>query len=429
MILAALCLIVAARGAPYSLGHTTVTWSDPARPGRTVAADVWYPADVAGDDVPIADAPGDGFPVIAFGHGYLMSTARYQYLWEGLVPEGYVMALPTTGGELFPDHAAFALDLAFLVTRLEQEGSTPGSLFEGEISDLGAVGGHSMGGGASVLAAASATTLEAVFNLAAADTNPSAIAAAASVTAPSLMLAGSNDCVTPIDQHQRPIHDALGSTCKHLVVLDGASHCQFAEPDFFCNLGETCTASMSEAEQHALTLAFVRSWLGAILGADGSAWAEWMAALGGPGVLSWEGFCNPGPLSYCAATPNSTGLPAVISIVGSTSVAADDLQLVTSQAPANQFGLFFYGLAQLELPFGNGLRCVGGGGVGVQRLSVALSSAAGVFVHDLDYGAPPAPAGALLPGSTWNFQCWFRDPAAGGADFDLSDGLVLVFEP
>jgi hypothetical protein len=33
-----------------------------------------------------------------------------------------------------------------------------------------------------------------------------------------------------------------------------------------------------------------------------------------------------------------------------------------------------------------------------------------------------------MPG-THRFQCWFRDPAAGGASFDLSNGLEVTFVP
>ena len=45
----------------------------------------------------------------------------------------------------------------------------------------------------------------------------------------------------------------------------------------------------------------------------------------------------------------------------------------------------------------------------------------------MDYAQPPADL--FVPGSTWNLQAWFRDPVAGGAAFDLSDGLGLTFCP
>ena len=37
--------------------------------------------------------------------------------------------------------------------------------------------------------------------------------------------------------------------------------------------------------------------------------------------------------------------------------------------------------------------------------------------------------GNFLPGATWNFQRWSRDPAAGGSAFNLSNGLSITFAP
>ena len=42
-------------------------------------------------------------------------------------------------------------------------------------------------------------------------------------------------------------------------------------------------------------------------------------------------------------------------------------------------------------------------------------------------GLPLPPPGKILPGETWHFQAWFRDPAAGGAFFDLSNALSVTF--
>ena len=39
-----------------------VAWADPARANRLVNAEVWYPADVPGDGVPVAAPPEGGFP-------------------------------------------------------------------------------------------------------------------------------------------------------------------------------------------------------------------------------------------------------------------------------------------------------------------------------------------------------------------------------
>ena len=128
--------------------------------------------------------------------------------------------------------------------------------------------------------------------------------------------------------------------------------------------------------------------------------------------------------NHCLATPNSSGQPAAISASGSTSLAANDLALAAQPVPAGQNGIFFYGPTQAQLPFGNGFQCVTGQLV---RLDV-VTAVGDLLAFDVDYATLP-PQVPITAGSTWNFQAWFRDPAAGGANFNLSDGLELAFVP
>jgi len=135
---------------------------------------------------------------------------------------------------------------------------------------------------------------------------------------------------------------------------------------------------------------------------------------------------NSGPqpvgTSYCVSVPNSTGLASTISATATlsspnvASVAANDLTLTAINVPANQNGLFFYGLGQTQAPLGNGFLCVSGT---TGRLPAVNSGPAGILTHMVDYTMPPSPATQILPGSTWNFQAWFRDPAGGGAFFNF----------
>ena len=128
--------------------------------------------------------------------------------------------------------------------------------------------------------------------------------------------------------------------------------------------------------------------------------------------------------NYCSVVPNSSGSPALMSAFGSASVAANNLTLEAQPVP-QQPGLFYYGPLQTQLVFGNGFRCVSGQ---VGRLTVS-SPIAGVLSHALDVTNPPSIAVLITAGSTWNFQAWYRDPAAGGASFNLSDGLEVTFTP
>ena len=133
--------------------------------------------------------------------------------------------------------------------------------------------------------------------------------------------------------------------------------------------------------------------------------------------------------NYCEGLVNSTGSRADISWSGSTSHLANALTLSASGLPSNQLGLFFYGPNQIQIAFGNGLRCVGGA---VFRLNPPQQiSPFGDISRNVDFNAAPMSSGTglVLPGSRWNFQFWYRDPIAGGANFNLSNGLTAPICP
>jgi hypothetical protein len=147
-------------------------------------------------------------------------------------------------------------------------------LFYQRIDSMSCVMGHSMGGGAAFLAAQQSPSIKAIATLAAAETSPSAINAAASLSIPALLLAGGNDCVTPPSGHQIPMYNSLQSDCKTYISINGGSHCQMAEYNFYCAFGEaTCSPSpaISRAQQHLVINRYLTPWLQSILKGDETA--------------------------------------------------------------------------------------------------------------------------------------------------------------
>ena len=133
------------------------------------------------------------------------------------------------------------------------------------------------------------------------------------------------------------------------------------------------------------------------------------------------------PVSVCSTAPNSAGPGAVIGSLGTTSVVAADLTLTVTGAIPDGNGLFYYGPNSIQVPFGDGFRCAGGA---TERLFPLVSlDGSGDGSHALDFASPPVGSGPnmVTPGSTWTFQFWYRDNAAGGAGFNLSDGLEATF--
>jgi glucose/arabinose dehydrogenase len=131
--------------------------------------------------------------------------------------------------------------------------------------------------------------------------------------------------------------------------------------------------------------------------------------------------------SYCVAAPNSSGPGATIASSGSTSISAEDFVLEISGGPPGATSMFFYGSNPTSTPFGDGFLCVDPPNY---RLRPPLQlSAQSTGSYAIDYQNPPLVEATILAGSTWCFQCWYRDPAFGGTGFNTTDGLRASFCP
>lgn len=134
--------------------------------------------------------------------------------------------------------------------------------------------------------------------------------------------------------------------------------------------------------------------------------------------------CECGVTSYCVANANSTGSAASITGTGTVSITVNDFGLTAGPVP-NQPGIFFYAAGQLQIPFGEGFRCVGAGTI--YRLNPPVMATGNQLVRAIDLNAlPSGPVGST---DTWNFQAWYRDPTGGPSGFNLSDAIEVTFCP
>ncbi len=176
---------------------------------------------------------GFGVPAIAFGHGWLQPTSRYEELLRHLASWGVVAAAPATQLGALPSHRQFAVDL-----RSALDLCVGVQLGNGEVSvdpdKLGLVG-HGMGGGCAVLTAAVDDRCRAVATLALAETMPSAVAAARECTMPGLHLAAGKDRVAPPIGHAQPVVKAWGGPVL-LRTLPKASHLGFLQGQHWTDL-------------------------------------------------------------------------------------------------------------------------------------------------------------------------------------------------
>lgn len=283
----------------FPIGHTSATYIDPSRNDRQIPTEIYYPGQTEGENVPIAAGV---FPVLSFGHGFVMTLDAYLNFSNLLVPQGYILMLPNTETSFSPSHADLGLDLAFLISAMQDDGNDPGSLFYGAVADESAVMGHSMGGGASFLAAAAETGITAIANFAAAITSPSSVTAAASTEIPALMFSGSADCVTPPSQHQQPMYDSLASDCKTLVSVTGGGHCYFADYNLLCTFGEnSCSPNLTitREQQQDATFDLLIPWLAFTLKGDAAAWEEFNDSLQSSSRITYQQDCQLSGMVTC----------------------------------------------------------------------------------------------------------------------------------
>ncbi|MFZ9914038.1 MAG: alpha/beta hydrolase family protein, partial [Phycisphaerales bacterium] len=268
LVLAACCSTVHADSSlpgPFAVSQRTVTVTRPN--STTFSAQIRYPATATTASAPFNAAAGPA-PAITFGHGFLTAVDLYDSTMDHLASHGYIVIATTSGGELFPNHANYALDMRYCLTWLEQQDALKSSWLFGAVDQSAfGVSGHSMGGGASALAAAADPRIKALCTLAAAETNPSSSAAMTSVQRPSRFIVGSQDTIVPpsTTAAQYNACDAPRQT----VTIAGGSHCGFIDsPIIACDSG-----SLPRPEQLAKTRALMLEFFDAHLRGDAEAFS------------------------------------------------------------------------------------------------------------------------------------------------------------
>lgn len=299
------CLLFAATAfSQFQVGTQNLIPQDTARNSRSVDLDIYYPANTGGSNAAIVSGE---FPLLVFGHGFSVAPTEYSIWYETLAAQGYIIAVPTTEGGITANHENFALDLSFLVDYFLSENSNSGSFFYQAINGKTAVMGHSMGGGCAWTAAAGNLNVTTMVTLAAAETNGvSAIASAATLTIPTLSIAGTEDCVLETGGGPIDMYNNLPSAPYHVYVdIIGASHCQFGIASFgsVCTLGELfCGGFMPIADQHTQMLLSAVDWLDYYLKDDCTAMDDLQVHLtSGNGTL--HNYMDKGIVPACIVCP------------------------------------------------------------------------------------------------------------------------------
>lgn len=256
---------------PYAAGWRSVTITRPN--SSTFTARLYYPAAANGQNAAYNGA-GAPYPAITFGHGFLQAVSTYQSTLNHLATHGYFVIASDSESGLFPSHQNFANDLRFSLDYLtQQNGEQSSFLFNQVATARYGASGHSMGGGASILAASQDPRIKALANLAAAETNPSATAAVTNVNVPVSLISGSSDTIVPVSSNGQLMYNA-GRAPKMLPVIQGGWHCGFQESNGIgCDSG-TITRAQQLAETRRLLTAFFDLYLKGIEGRWKQVWGS-----------------------------------------------------------------------------------------------------------------------------------------------------------
>lgn len=229
---------------------------------------------------------------------------------------------------------------------ISESNTNSASIFYQKVLPKGSFGGHSMGGGSTVLSAQYGNPQQCSFTFAAATTNPSSISAAKFMTKPYLAFGGSLDCIAPVSTNQKPMYDSSAAPCKFLINILNGLHCQYGSANTACSFGEgtsgCASSSLTRQQQIDKTLYYLIPYLDYYLKGDCAAWTLFESRYSSNTVDALQRSCTntipsnqsmTGNLSFC--TGQSTTLianPVGFNYVWNDNSTASTLNVSTAGA-------------------------------------------------------------------------------------------------
>jgi predicted dienelactone hydrolase len=190
---------------------------------------------------------GGPYGVVSLSPGFTENAAALAHWGPYLASAGFVVIIiNTTSGLITPEQRS--TEQLQALQYVIQQGSTSGSPIAGKVDpNRKAVGGHSMGGGASFISAANDPSLDAVLPLA-----PWNLYQLANITSPTLVLACQSDTIAPVTTNASPLYEAIqaGTEKQYVSVAAG---------DHFCVNSPNAAGAGEEVGQTAV--AFLRRFV------------------------------------------------------------------------------------------------------------------------------------------------------------------------
>eukprot|EP01084_Bolivina_argentea_P078290 142035_1 len=191
---------------------------------------IWYPNSTHHVDNNIT------FPLLIFGHCLMGKERYYDYVWQSIVPNGYIVIIPRRFDGADED-IQLATDMRFTLDWMKD--NCTNCPFKHLIGDKAIISGHSEGAGAAILAFSNSDntdfkhSFDSAITLSAAGNEHIQLRAAANITKPIFLFDGSSDCIEP-PQRMNKYYETIPNitnVCKYQVLITNATHCNFAHMD------------------------------------------------------------------------------------------------------------------------------------------------------------------------------------------------------
>jgi predicted dienelactone hydrolase len=249
---------------PFAVGHSSFTAVDTNRGDRSLLVDAWYPVDaddapdaplteylllgpvslpseVAVDDLPVSERPGQ--TLLVFSHGYQGIRIQSFELMEALASHGFIVISPEHTGnaqasptDTFDEAAANRVpDVSFLIDMMVERNRNPDDPFYGRIDEksVGVVR-HSFG-------AMTIVPISAVIDGEMQSDEREGPNAGfteeqlASITVPVMLIGGTADVNVPIGNNEIAFEQLVNAPRVYKVDVIGATHTHFAA---ICPIGD-----------------------------------------------------------------------------------------------------------------------------------------------------------------------------------------------
>eukprot|EP00483_Globobulimina_turgida_P007857 UN07872 len=160
------------------------------------------------------------FPVIVFNHGGDCKNTYYDYVWQNLAPQGYIVAMPGLYEHPWISEYEYTAAQRYTLNWLRSDcnANTSCPLY-GMVGNKSIASGHSMGGGASFLSVSNFNVNEtfenefdASFTLSGCDNRYDELITSlhnVEKTKTMFIMSGSRDCICPPDRNSDVFYDGM----------------------------------------------------------------------------------------------------------------------------------------------------------------------------------------------------------------------------